>query len=431
MRARLNSFQKTMLQWNDLHAYNAVHVVRIAGGVNLLRLRGAIDGSLESRGLTHLTLDRRQDSFAYEGGPVASEIRIISPDADSTRALETEIARQLNTAFEPLGRFNPFRFFVVPDEEEFLLGLVYFHPVADAESIVHLLKRMVDDYLSPAALRVTDPVERYPGRFDNLLLSPRMLAGKICALPALIRNLGRACRLPYRDAGDLNNGFIFFSLKAEWFRSLAASSKSWDVTLNDLFLALLLKSMSFLQPERAQASRRRRITIGCIVNKRKDLALDSRRTFGLFLGSFLVSHEVPEGISLMDLARDVWCQTRDIKEKKLYLTTALEMGIARIATALTSSAGCKKLYPKNYPLWGGITNMNLNSLWDEAGRTRPPDYFRAVSTGPVTPFVVSITTANDSINVGITYRSTVFSRPQVERVKVEFLKLFDQLVRPT
>ena len=41
--------------------------------------------------------------------------------------------------------------------------------------------------------------------------------------------------------------------------------------------------------------------MGCIVNLRKDLGVDSRRTFGLFLGSFMVTHEVPEGMSLREL----------------------------------------------------------------------------------------------------------------------------------
>lgn len=31
MNRRLNTFQKSMLRWNDLHASNAIHVVRISG----------------------------------------------------------------------------------------------------------------------------------------------------------------------------------------------------------------------------------------------------------------------------------------------------------------------------------------------------------------------------------------------------------------
>ena len=47
--------------------------------------------------------------------------------------------------------FNPFRFFVVPEAGTFLLGLVYFHAVADAEAIVLLLRELVAAYAGIAA----------------------------------------------------------------------------------------------------------------------------------------------------------------------------------------------------------------------------------------------------------------------------------------
>jgi len=72
----------------------------------------------------------------------------------------------------------------------------------------------------------------------------------------------------------------------------------------------------------------------------------------------------------------------------------------------------KKLYQKHYPLWGGLTNMNLNVLWPQPEESPPVDYFRAVSTGPVTPLVVSITSIGQVANVGLTYRSTVFGPPR-------------------
>ena len=39
--------------------------------------------------------------------------------------------------------------------------------------------------------------------------------------------------------------------------------------------------------------------------------------------------------------------------------------------------------------------MNLNSLWPGNEAAPTPDYFRAVSTGPVTPLVLSVSTAGD------------------------------------
>jgi hypothetical protein len=85
------------------------------------------------------------------------------------------------------------------------------------------------------------------------------------------------------------------------------------------------------------------------------------------------------------------------------------------------------MYQKHYPLWGGITNMNLNLLWEPQDPARPRDYFRAVSTGPVTPLVFSFTTLGDQAQVALTYRSTVFSPGDIEQVQTGFLSTINAL----
>ena len=158
------------------------------------------------------------------------------------------------------------------------------------------------------------------------------------------------------------------------------------------------------------------------MNLRKDLGVDSRRTFGLFLGSFTVTHEVPEGISLRELGAEVERQTSSIKRHKSYLGTPLELTLARFMLRFFSSQRREKFYAKNFPLWGGITNMNVNSLWEPEGGNAPLDYFRGVSTGPVTPLVLSVTTAGDRANIGLSYRTSVFSPTDIEGLKRRFLE---------
>jgi hypothetical protein len=80
----------------------------------------------------------------------------------------------------------------------------------------------------------------------------------------------------------------------------------------------------------------------------------------------------------------------------------------------------KKFYAKNYPLWAGITNMNLNSVWDETDPNSPLDYFRAVSTGPVAPLVLSVTTIGDRVSVGVSYRVAVFSKSDISDLQCRF-----------
>lgn len=423
MPARLNTFQRTMLHWNDLHPYNAVHVVRIPQALDPERLAQAINGSLEISGLTNLALNRDQGTYCYQGGPARSEIKSVPAMENPQAALAAEIEDQLNRGFALVGSFNPFRFFVVPEATGFFLGAVYFHAIADAESLVYLLKRIVDAYREARAPEAGG-LEIHPRPQDNLLSRrPLILVRKLARLPAQIQNLRSSCRAAYHDAGDGRIGFTFLSLPPDDLRRLIAVARSRSVTVNDLFLALLLKCLSPLATGRTQSSKRRQLSVGCIVNARKDLALDSPRTFGLYLGSFVVTHEVPEGIGVADLAGEIQRQTSAIKQQQLYLGAGLELAVANRLLSFYSTERRKKLYQKHYPLWGGITNMNLNSVWAQPESKPAVDYFRAVSTGPVTPLVLSVTTVRETVNVGLSYRTTVFSAPVIEAIKRNLLGL--------
>lgn len=416
-----------MLQWNAMHPYNALHVARIAGTLDLARLRDAIHVTLESWGLTGLALNRDQGRYQYHGGPAGCEIKTVAGPDSPRSALHLEIERQLNTAFVLSERFDPFRFFVAPDSDSFSVGLVYFHAVADAESITRLLKGIVDTYRKGRSSEVSEPMNLYCNRHNSLLGRPVLVTRKLLAIPAQMRAMRSSCRPRCRDAQDLANGFDHFSLSRDGLLSLRAAGKSWGVTLNDLFLALLLKSLSSLAIGRTKSRKRRAISEGCIVNLRSALGVDSRQTFGLFLGSFTITHEVPEGIGLKDLARDVQQQTAAIKGHKLFLGTPIELAFARLMLKFLSPEQRLKFYPKNYPLWGGITNMNLDSIWPQASGDLPVDCLRAVSTGPVTPLVLSITTSNGGANLGLSYRTAFFSQAQVEEIRNCFLGAIGQL----
>jgi hypothetical protein len=416
MRGRLNRFQRTMLDWNDLHPYNAVHVVRVPATLDLPRLREVIQATLDGLGLTNLSMDREAGTCEYGGGPVVSELTVVEGDSPAGSLLATEIERQLNTPFHQGKSFDPFRFFVASEQGSFSLGLAYFHPVADAESVVWLLKRLVAAYRGIAADNSSATVELSSSRpGSSILLRPGAVLKQIPALPAFIRILRTSCRPRYRDTDDLRNGFTSFTLEPAALGWLRAAGKSWDITLNDLFIALLLHSLTPLAGARRQA-RRPRMAAGCIVNVRKDLGVRPG-TFGLFLGSFMVAHEVPESIGFKELATAVGLQTARIKARRLYLATPVQLAFASFVLRFFSTKRKRSFYQKHCPLWGGITNMNLNPLWEDQAQDCPLDYLRAVSTGPVTPLVLSVTTVGERVNVGLSYRTTVFSAAEIGQVQ--------------
>jgi NRPS condensation-like uncharacterized protein len=449
-RRRLNSFQKSMVQWDQMHPYNAVHVVQMRGAPDLHRLRASISAAVNRRGLARLTLDGEQLTFAHEAGPEEQEhdqdqeqeqqqehderltfrheagpadcdLQIVAGREGARAALATEMERQLNLRFDHEQPFNPFRFLVAPAGDSFFLGVVYFHPVADAESVVGLLHEIATRYTQEAGSGVGADVDLYPSSRGHLLgRHPLMAARRCLALPAKIRRLRQSHRPNYRDADNMANGFQCDALQADELRLLLDGAKSWRVTVNDLLLALLMKGLSPAAAGRFRERRRRNISLGCIVNLRHDLGLENPPAFGVFLGSFTVSHEAPEEISLRQLAEEIRDQTAAIKRHKSYLGTPLELGLARRVMRFFSPRRQRKFYAKNYPLWGGITNMNLHSLWKAEGGYAPLDYFRGVSTGPVTPLVLSATTVGERMNLGWSYRTTVFSKDDLDRLQARF-----------
>ena len=427
MQGKFNSFQKTMLQWNELHPYNAVHVARIPMALDAERLQHSLRVGLEQNGLSRLTLDRRDCSYSYQPGPPPGEIPILSDEKDTGRALEAELERQINTPFDLTPGFTPFRFFALADNDSFLLGVAYFHAVADGESIVVLLRHLVRCYRNQGEPALSE-FTAYPGDRAYLLRHHAGVAvRKLLAFPGQMRRMRHSSRPRYRDAADFENGFQWFTLSAEQWQAVVVAGKDWNVTVNDLLLALLLKSIAPLAAGRLTARKRRDISIGCIVNLRKQLNIDSTRVFGLFLGSFIVTQAVSDGVSLRKLAGDIRDETMAIKRRRLFLATPIELGLGRVVVRMFSPERRKKFYQKNYPLWGGLTNMNLNSLWDQSDEAYPLDYLRGVSTGPATPLAFSVTTVGDHTNVGVSYRATVYSPGEIRSVQDCFRREIEQL----
>jgi hypothetical protein len=432
MTGRLNTFQKSMLQWNDLHAYNAVHVVRIPGESGLGTLPSSIHATLEKRGLTYLTLDRATHHYHYEASPDGCDVQAFDPAENPLGLLVAEIGRQLNLPFPCHQRFCPFRFLIVPAGDSVFLGLVYFHPIADAESVVFLLKDIVNHHRQLDAPGFSGPLNLYPDARAHLLSRHLgVVVRRVLGLPAQIRRLRRSHRVTNRDANDLTNGFTFFSVKAGDLDSLVATARGWSVTVNDLFLAILMKSLASCAEERLQSRKRDQISVGCIVNTRRQIGIDGRQTFGLFLGSFIVTHGVRDPLALRELAGQVSEQTTLIKRNRLYLGTAMELSFASFLLRFFSPRQQRTFYSKNWPLLGGVTNMNLNALWEpsESDARVPMDYFRGVSTGPITPLVLSVTTTGDHANIGLSYRRSVFSADDVEKLKCRFLEQLNETGR--
>lgn len=424
MAGRFNIFQRTMLFWDELHPYNAVHVVRVPSSLEPERLRPILRSLLEERGLTGLHIDSRARVFAFRGGPANVELNLVPAAANPRESLRAEIESQINTRFDHAADFTPFRFFAIADGISFWLGTVYFHAVADAEAVMRFMLELVADYQGEGAAPAREKWDLHAT--TRTRWRPGLWIRKLLALPSQIRAMRSSTRPDCIDEKDFANGVEIFALGAKDLARLTSAGKALSVTLNDLFLALLMRALSPIESAKRD-TRRTRMSVGCIVNTRRDLGLDDPDFFGLSLGSFSITHGSPESPGLADLVCEISRQTRRLKRGGLYLANSLEMRFALLVMSLSSTGQRRRFYPKNWPLWGGITNMNLSKFREPLPPDSPADYFRAVSTGPATPLVLSVTTFGERVNVAMSYRTAVYAKAAVAAVRERFVAAIGEL----
>ena len=304
MKGKLNIPQRTVLLWDELHPYNAVHVVRVPEPLDLKRLEVTVKRCLEMKGLTGLEVDRARKRYQYRGGPADVRIKVIDEPVDIMSSLIHEIRRQLNLRFEGGMRIDPFRFFAVRDERSFLLGLVYFHLVSGGDSIIYLLREIVAIYSGRDISSPVMPLRFYQhDRIHRKLLSPIQFFRWVRNLPGHINKMRRSFRPNYSHADDHTVGFTFFSLGSGSLHAVINGAREWGVTVNDIFLAALLLTVSRFAGGRMSQTRRKFLSIASVVNIRKDMMDDESKSFGFFLGNFVVSHAVPPGIQLEEFVK--------------------------------------------------------------------------------------------------------------------------------
>lgn len=427
MRNRLNLFQHTMLHWREIHPYNAVHVVIVAEALDGARLGEAITRELQARGLAHLELDRARGWYEWHGGRQEADLKLL-PDDDPPALVHDEITRQLNAAFPVDGRISPFRFFAVDAGSSFYLGLAYDHFVAGGDSIVGLLSGIVGRYRGESAAQDTVSDASAPSYAGVLLRQAGVLLRGLTSLPAFVASCRRSFRPAYATIDDGQNAFARLRLGLPEQAALIRAAQSWGVTQNDLFMTILLKVLSPLAAKRRQQPRRRELAVASIVNIRRDFGSQAQNAFVPLLASFRVSHLVPDEIGVKELAHFVHKESERIKRGKLYLQTLLALGLAALEWRFMSETRRRRFFAKHCPVWAGTTPLNVAPLWTHAGGRGPaPEYLRAVSTGPLAPMICAISTADEFVNVGITYRTAAFDRGTVEGVVADMLSRIKSL----
>jgi NRPS condensation-like uncharacterized protein len=405
LRGKLNLFQSMVLRWRELHPYVAVHMVGVAHPLEPARLREHIAARLEAAGLARIELDGARKRFEFRPGPATIELTVLPGADDPATVARAEVERQLNGAFPREGIFTPFRFFAVDAGSRFDLGLAYDHFIAGGDSIAILLERLVRGYASTAREAAAPwAPRRYPRTYRRLFLRDFAYAVRgLAHLRSMAASCRRSVRAPCRTDQTASTGFLCVRVSQDEFSAVLRVAKAWHVTLNDLVLSMLLRALATVVPR--GGSHRNELGVASIVNLRGEFESDANDTFGLFLASLRISHPVPSGIDLGRLAGEVHAETERIKKEKLYLQTLLALGWTGMAWRFLTPERRRGLLAKHYPIWAGVTGLNIDALWSGAQSADALEYVRAVPTGPLAPLALAITTFRGAMQIGLSYRT--------------------------
>jgi hypothetical protein len=404
---KFNLFQRMMLRWRDLHPYNAVHAVPLAGKVDRSRLKKAIADVLTRRGITGLCLDPSGRRYAYTTSPVNVDLEVRDIEGPQDTALGAEMERQINRPFQLADQSLPMRFFVLNNASGggTWFGIAYDHFIAGGDSLARVLTDVMRAYTT--GVLPSEAFDVYPPGYTRLVLRQTgAFLRALARMPELVHDSKRAFRPCYRDVTDAYNCFAVLRVPEAGVSALRARAKRLGITLHDLMLAVLLQTLSAFAPDRRHGERRSFIGVAAIVNLRSMFGPQVENAFGQFLASLRIAHPVPAGISLDELGLAVHAATSRIKRKRLHLRTLFALMGASIAWPFMDISQRHRFYAKHYPASAGITMLDSGKYGSDAAG--PAAYVRAVSTGPLLPAVLAISTCGSQLSIGVSYRRTVY-----------------------
>ena len=411
---RLNSFQRMMLNWEDVRAFNAVHVAQLDRRISPADVESSVQRTLAQLGTCSIEFDADRQGYEFFPDGPAPQFRVIEPSGDARADLSTEIASQLNRPF-PDGHHAPFRFFYLPLPGGCYLGMAYHHVIGDAASVSlvmqRLLQQLVDGPQSPL-----EPIQLYPPTLATKFsseLSYRRLPKMLSEFASDLIGYRKCHVLSMGDQRNARVGFKIIDTNLPT-RELVATARRFGAKVQDLAFAALFEAFGSLIPadQRIQSGRPD-LALTAAVDLRRHTNGELANSLGQFLSCFAVKHPMGKETSFVQLIRDVEQQTRRIKRQKTYFAQPAMHGLMNALWPLLPRTA--KIQPLRYicPFVGTISNMDVTQ---RLSALPVSDYLRAASTGPVMPLILDITTLGSTFNLTLMYRESAFQDTQIEEI---------------
>jgi len=417
MRGTLNTFQKLLLHWREIHPLNAIHAVRLKGTGELDSLRRAFTHSCDRLGLRGVVFDLENAAYEYgHGAPPVEAMRLSKPNLAS--ALELELNRPF-----PQPPYNPVRCFLHREADSQVVGLTYDHWTGDATSLMPLLGQTLCEYLAEPCPASSAP-DLYPPALRHLLrrrLTNEMAARVFLQAIRTYADMRRARRVHHHDPLDLSNGYLIRPLRPGAYESLRAAAGRVDATVHDLCMAALSRSLArHLPPYRGIW--RQGIGIGSVASIRPLVDRQFAEAHGVLLCYLNFVVDKPLRHDLLRLTARIARRTRLMKRDHNYLSSLLSFRLGDLTAPYIKPRSHLRFAIRNVPLCGGVSSFRLTSQnLPRPILDRITAYYRAVNTGPNVPLVVQVAKIRDDAVFGISFRTTAVERGVAERIGDGFI----------
>jgi hypothetical protein len=426
---RLNAFQRLMLQWSELHPYNAVHVYRIARPLERARLVDAVRQTFFATGLGLVEIDAGELTYRCRTD-YAPEVTVVDGGDDPESALADWVSRELNRPFAR-PRCKPWRFSALrAGADAHYVVVAYDHWVADSVAARFVLQHVLDRYCGWNRPENRRPLDLYPGTYREVF--PQRL-GPAGLLKAGVHSFGQwmgtrqAAQVPYASSRQMDVRFELHRAAAGTAPRLREFARSLGATVHDVVLAALGRAMAAHLPRRA-TQKGRSLSLGTIVDVRGEAQEDLDGSLGAFLSYFLVRLAADRSMGLAEAVRCVAAATGPIKARRTYLNSMLNMKLAGAVWPRLRATAKPFFMRRMLPMTAGVSNVVIRDGWlARSANGDVTEYFRGASTGPILPLVLSPTTLGEQLNVGVSYRTAGFSSRKIADVMGLFM---EQIERP-
>lgn len=431
---RFNVFQQSMLRWDRLHPYNAVHAVRVQGPARPEALRDAAWEIARRAELGELALNYFHTRYEYRP-PQVIRVQEVAPGRSAEARLAEIMTEEINTPFHGAAH-HPIRWTVFNEAggDAHYIVLCYHHIISDGHGIERVLSAVLRRYLN---LPADEDESRLTTRLTRLNRSLRPRAGVLDHIIGQIRlnmrhrEIRRAHKMPDERLGGDYTAVALRIAPPDLLERLSAGCRRREIGVNDALMAAFASAIAEQTQDRLVSRRRRYIAIATVVNARRNLPPEQADDFGVCLSSILAVLRRPD-VSMEELVKDVARQTRALKTdpSRAVAETNLRYFAIRWLWWLATVKHERRSYRRVFPICGGVSTMYIDARRFADLAPRVTRYVRACPTGPVMPLLLGPTIFDGRLELGLTYRIACRTREQAESMLDGIMAKLESLSDP-